>query len=126
VIDSRFAWAWPDLEAAIEQAKEKAGDQPPPPEITDTDLLKSMYNGMRALERQVTALANSIPTASSPPSLSRRDAARLAQSSPSPWQDGERMQDIQDTIEGAASQYKPVRFVSPMESDDGEKFVGVM
>ncbi|OBF33266.1 hypothetical protein A5724_19550 [Mycobacterium sp. ACS1612] len=120
-VDARFLWAWPDLEKSIAQAKHAAGKQPEVPPVDEKDLLRGIFSAVRTLEKQVVALSNSVPVVSIPlsPNVNAVKHGR------SPWHDGQLMQAIQDEIEQIASQYKPVRYVTPMERK-GEKVLGVM
>jgi hypothetical protein len=133
---TRFARSWPDLELEADAAIKAAGDQPPPPDIKEFDLIKGMYASMRNLERQIDNLASSV----SHQSLGNLEAAPYIVESGvtpnrrftgyippvDPWTDGDAMQAIQDEIkEYAEAAYRPVRYVSPMEWK-GQKVVGVL
>jgi len=122
---TRFQRGWPDLAAGIEAAIEAAGDQPPPPDVTESDLLKGLYMSMRTLEREVVSLARVVnPMTSSAISVLRNQRRYLGEQT-NPWQDGRLMQSTQDEISAIASNFRPVRWVSPMERE-GQRFLGVM
>lgn len=123
-IDSRFEWAWPDLELAIKVAKESVGQQPAPPEPDEADLLKGLLNTVRALERKVDSLSAARPLdiafhdPDSPIVSAHIKATRK-------WSNNQRTQFVRDQVERIASQYKPVRWVRPHERD-GEKLIAIM
>ena len=50
-IQARFEWAWSDLAKSIEAAKERAGQQAKPPNLTDRDLLEKLIGQVDALQR---------------------------------------------------------------------------
>ncbi|MCX2716089.1 toll/interleukin-1 receptor domain-containing protein [Mycolicibacterium sp. J2] len=120
MIDSRFEWAWPSLESAIQDAKQIAGTQPTPPELNDTDLIKGLVRSVEGLERQMSNLAQSAP-----PILTSTGVKTFWVNDPNPWIDGHAMQILQDRVEAAANGIKPVRYVNPMERNN-KKFIGVM
>lgn len=126
-IDSRFTWAWSDLEAAVERAKELAGQQPEPPELDEKELLSVMFQSIRQMERQVSALSNQ----TAPPrsrglsmSLSGADVGEprpvyRRQASLTPEERA-----VQEKIAEAASKIREVDWVRHMEYD-GKKSVAV-
>lgn len=130
---TRFQRSWPDLQADVEQAIDDAGEQPLPPDIKDSDLLKGLYTSMRTLERQMVSLSHSV-SFHQPPANAHIIETGLSPNrkvsgyvpAADPWRDGAVMQQVQDEIkEFVETNYRPVRSVSAMEWR-GERVVGVM
>lgn len=130
VVAHRFEWAWKDLEDGIAEAKKKAGDQPEPPDVDEKLLLKSLIATVNTMQTNLMAqaanatLASSRNVVESGLSPNRRISGFVSQ--PDPWSDGAVMQQVQDEIhEYAEKNFRPVRYVSPMDWN-GEKVVGVV
>lgn len=130
VVAHRFEWAWKDLEAGIAEAKQKAGDQPEPPDVDEKLLLKSLIATVNTMQTNLMTQAANATLASSrhviESGLSSKRRISGYVDLPDPWNDGTAMQKIQDGIKQyAEANYRPVRFVSPMEWK-GQKVVGVV
>jgi hypothetical protein len=54
MVEARFEWSWPEFEAAVDEAKKAAGEQPPAPDVSDTALLEEILRRMSAIERAST------------------------------------------------------------------------
>lgn len=129
-IDSRFEWAWESLELAVEKARNNAGEQPELPEVSDTQLLKTLLATVNTLQTNFTMHASFANSTGSPfivesgLSPNRRVSGYVP--AVDPWRDGGVMQQVQDEIkEYVEVTYRPVRYVSPMEWQ-GQKVVGVV
>ncbi|MCF6388078.1 toll/interleukin-1 receptor domain-containing protein [Mycobacterium sp. MBM] len=121
-ITSRFEWAWSDLEDGIAHAKALVGHQPPAPELDEKDLLKTLVQSVKTMQRQINDL--SAGKTQSTPSTPKK---RLVLGNPmgSPWHDHAKMQQCQEDIKRIASEFKPVRSVEPIERE-GNRYVGVI
>ena len=60
VIEARLEWSWPEFEAAIADAKDRAGAQPTAPEVTEKSLLQELLSRVESVER------NTAPTLVNP------------------------------------------------------------
>lgn len=129
-IDPRFEWAWGSLEAAVGEARNKVGDQPELPAVSDTQLLKALLASVNTLQTNLTTQAGLAKSARAPRSVKSglSPNRRVSSYVPAidPWKDGAVMQRVQDEIkEYVEATYRPVRYVSPKEWKD-EKVVGVV
>jgi len=128
-IAERFDWAWESLEAAVDEAKNNAGEQPELPEVTDSQLLKSLVatvNTLQAnLSRQAFAATPAAPFIVESGIANARQFSGYA-TSHDPWNDDALLQQIQDDIKAhTETTYRPVRHVMPMDWQ-GQKVLGVI
>lgn len=125
-IESRFEWAWPDLEAEVEKAKDAAGKQPAPPNVSEKDLLASVLRYVQSLDRKVSSINTAVPLAHIVESgvLPNRKFHGHA-ATVDPWADPEVMQRIIDEVSAIAGTYKPVRSVGTTEYR-GRRVVGIV
>lgn len=56
-VKRRFEYMWPQLEARINEAKAVAGDQPPPPKVSEPQQLAALTSSVRSLERAFMEMA---------------------------------------------------------------------
>lgn len=107
---ARFEWAWPDLDAGIERAKEIAGDQPELPDVNEKELLRDLYSMVRSLqEQQLRQDDRPLKTLSGRASLipdEKKGTMRIA--------------DILAHVHQIASEYKPVENVGFRTNDRGQ------
>ncbi|WP_157897149.1 hypothetical protein, partial [Mycobacteroides salmoniphilum] len=125
-IESRFEWAWPELEAEVEKAKNAAGKQPAPPEVNEKDLLASVLKHLQSLDRKTSSINNWVPSAHIVESGLRPNRTLHGYAAPvDPWTDPELMRRIIDEVHTVAQGYKPVRDVSTTEYR-GKPVVGIV
>ncbi|MCA2305154.1 toll/interleukin-1 receptor domain-containing protein [Mycobacterium intracellulare] len=60
-VSARFEQMWQQLEAQIDAAKSAAGDQPPPPDVSEPQQLQALTASVRSLEATVAQLARAWP-----------------------------------------------------------------
>jgi hypothetical protein len=125
-IESRFEWAWPDLEADVEETKKAAGNQPAPPDVNEKDLLTSVLQHVQSLDRKVSSISTSVPVAHIVESGVLPNRRFHGYAAPvDPWADPEVMQRIIDEVGAIAGKYKPVRAVGTTQYR-GSHVVGIV
>lgn len=101
-IDSRFEWAWEDLDKQIHQSKADAGEQPLPTEPNEKELLAQVLSSLRSMERAQSR---------------QRSETEVVN------QQRFRAQDEADAVVSIASKYRPVEDIDVDKSGQRPQYI---
>lgn len=119
-VRQRFEQMWDDLDGRIEAAKKSAGEQPPPPEVTEPQRLDALTASVRSLEATVAQLVRSSTPRSGGLSahvVPLRSGGLSHRVVPRGMLTNIEAQAIADEVSAIASAYRPVKEMNAFLAD---------